>query len=69
MEKTHKTMLSQSIFIIKKIFKNKDNLKTLIKSGKQFKWSKKLYLRKDLNDLYKINNILVKKIRAYNKFM
>ena len=61
LEKTHKIMLSQSKFIIKKIFENKDNFKKLIKNGKQFKWSKKLYLRKDLNNLYKINRYVSKK--------
>ena len=61
LEKTHKIMLSQSKFIIKKIFENKDNFKKLIKNGKQFKWSKKLYLRKDLNNLYKIDRYVSKK--------
>ena len=38
-------MLSQSIFIIKKIFKNKDNLKTLIKS-ETIQMVKKIILEK-----------------------
>ena len=61
LEKTHKIMLSQSIFIISKIFENKDNLSKFLNDGKQFKWSKKLYLRKDLNNLYKINRYINKK--------
>ena len=58
--KTHKNMFLQSKKILTQIFNNPDNLKKFIKINKHEKWSKKLFKRKDLNNLYKIKKKLSK---------
>ena len=53
-------MFLQSKKILTQIFNNPDNLKKFIKINKHEKWSKKLFKRKDLNNLYKIKKKLSK---------
>ena len=53
---TYQHMFSQSKEIINFIFKKKKNIRILIKKNKSKNWSKKLYNRKQLNNLYKINS-------------
>ena len=53
-------MYEQSKEMIHSIIKNKINLDHLVKKNKKFKWSKKLYTRKNLNELYKINSNIKK---------
>ena len=51
--KTYEKQFYQLKRVIKYI--KKDNLKFLIKKNNKYKWSKKLYTRKNLNDLYLID--------------
>ena len=60
LSKTYKIMYEQSKEMIHSIIKNKINLDHLVKKNKKFKWSKKLYTRKNLNELYKINSNIKK---------
>lgn len=62
LEKTHKNMFVQSKKVLNYIFSNSNNLEKLIKLNKNKKWSKRLYKKKDLEKLYKINKrISIKK--------
>jgi len=54
LEKTHKIMFTQSIFVLKKVLSNVDNLRFLIRQNKKIKWSKYLMTRKKLDKLYEI---------------
>ena len=60
LDKTHKNMFLQSKKILTQIFNNQNNLKKFIKINKHQKWSKKLFKRKDLDNLYKIKSKLSK---------
>ena len=51
--KTYEKQFYQFKRVVKYI--KKDNLEFLIKKNKKYKWSKKLYTKKDLNDLYLID--------------
>ena len=53
LEKTYKTQIKQLNQLIKNLISKKFNLNLLIKNKK---WSNKLYLRKNLNELYRIKN-------------
>jgi len=53
-KKTIRTMFYQAKKIINKITSNNNYLTTYVKD-KKLKWSKKIYSRKDLNNLYNIN--------------
>ena len=53
-KKTIRTMFYQAKKIINKIKSNNNYLTTYVKD-KKLKWSKKIYSRKDLNNLYNIN--------------
>jgi methionyl-tRNA formyltransferase len=53
LSKTYLTQLKQLRIIIKFIKKN--NLKYLSNKFKNYKWARKLYTRRDLEELYKIN--------------
>tara|TARA_B100000686_G_scaffold125200_2_gene132672 strand:+ start:14055 stop:15407 length:1353 start_codon:yes stop_codon:yes gene_type:complete len=63
LSQTHKAMYEQSAKIINAIFKEETSINFLKKINKKFHWSKKLYKRKHLNNLYKINHNVEK-----NKF-
>jgi methionyl-tRNA formyltransferase len=68
LEKTYKIQIEQLNQLIKNLIIKKFNLNLLIKNKK---WSKKLYLRKNLEQLYKIKNNITKSefkkiIRATN---
>jgi len=70
LKKTYKIQIRQFNFLINKLIKNNYDLKSF---KKNYQWSSKLYLRKDLEKLYRISpNIkkkeLVKKIRATNTY-
>ena len=66
LNKLHKVQFLQIKSIINSLFKNRENLKFLKQKSKNEKWSKKLYTRKDLNNLYiidpKVNNRKLEKI-------
>jgi|TARA_B100001063_G_scaffold240850_1_gene266701 methionyl-tRNA formyltransferase len=53
LEKTHKNMFLQTKKVLNYLFKNAKNLKKLANKNKDKKWSKKLYKKKDLDNLYK----------------
>jgi methionyl-tRNA formyltransferase len=57
--KTYEKQFYQFKRVIKYI--KKDNLEFLIKKNKKYKWSKKLYNKNDLNDLYLIDVNIKKK--------
>lgn len=52
LEKTHKNMFIQTKKVLDYLFKNAKNLKKLVSKNKYNKWSKKLYKKKDLENLY-----------------
>jgi methionyl-tRNA formyltransferase len=56
LEKTYKLQFKQFKKITNELFKNKENIKNLLKKNKNIKWSKKLYLKKDLMKLYNLAN-------------
>ncbi len=56
LDKTHEIMLKQAKALLKIIFSDTERLDILIKNNKIKKWSKILYKRIDLNNLYKINH-------------
>ena len=69
LEKTHKIMFTQSVYVLKKVLSNVDNLRRLIERNKKIKWSKYLMTRKKLDKLYEIKFPItkadfVKKIRS-----
>ncbi len=53
-KKTHNIMFEQAKFIFKYLL-NKNDLTSLIKKNKNFKWTNKIYTQKDLENLYKID--------------
>ena len=53
LEKTHKNMFIQTKKVLNYLFKNAKNLKKLVSKNKHNKWSKKLFKKKDLDNLYK----------------
>ena len=55
LNKTYKVMYFQAKKIIQNIFKDRSYIKKTLNKKQNFYWSKKLYKRKDLNKLYKIN--------------
>ena len=57
LEKTHKELFKLANDLITKIIKNNKILYNLIKLNKKSKWSKKIYKKKDLDNLYKIKVI------------
>ena len=57
--KTYTKQFGQLKKVVKYIKKN--NLEFLIKKSKKFKWSKKLYTKKDLENIYSINANVKKK--------
>ena len=68
---SYKHQLNQAKKVLSKIFSKNENLKKMIHFNRKIIWSKKLYLRKELNDLYKIKknvkkNKLDRIIRATN---
>lgn len=75
LNKTHKIMLKQAKVLLKIIFSDTEKLDILIKNNKIIKWSKILYKRTDLDNLYKINqNInknkleVIKRATLYKNF-
>jgi methionyl-tRNA formyltransferase len=56
LDKTYKIQLIQFKKLINKLLANKFELKNAIKKNKNIKWSKKLFLRKDLINLYNLSN-------------
>tara|TARA_B110000503_G_C7167009_1_gene422419 strand:+ start:96 stop:782 length:687 start_codon:yes stop_codon:yes gene_type:complete len=81
LEKTYIIQLKQFKKIINKILNKKIKLKKIITINKKIKWSKKLYLKKDLMKLYNLANYikryevtdlfratLTKKFKPYFKF-
>jgi hypothetical protein len=65
---SYKLQLIQFKKIIKKLCLNPNNLKKMIKNSNKEKWSKKLYTRSDLNNLYKMNigyKIKISNIQTY----
>ena len=61
-------MFVQSKKVLNYIFSSSNNLEKLIKLNKDKKWSKKLYKKKDLDKLYKINkNISIKKFELLKR--
>jgi len=61
LNKTYKIMFSLSIFIIKKIIENPENVLKLIKKNIHNKWSNKIYKLKDLDKFYEIHLKIKKK--------
>ena len=57
--KTYEKQFHQLKRVVK--YLKKDNLENLIKKNKKYKWSKKLYTKKNLNDLYLIDIDVKKK--------
>jgi methionyl-tRNA formyltransferase len=55
LKKTSNLQFDQLKKLIKKLRSNTNNLKYMIKKSKKEKWSKKLYTRRQLDDLYRIN--------------
>lgn len=55
LKKTHTVLLFQSKKVIQLLNKDKKNLSKLIKKNKKFKWSKKIYSKKELELFYEIN--------------
>lgn len=71
LSKTHKVLYGQSKEIISAILTNKSSIDSFIKRNKEIKWSRKIYTRKNLDNLYHINsnikkNKLNKLLRACN---
>ncbi len=56
LDKTYKIQLRQFKQLISKLLGNKFDLKNTIKKNKNIKWSKKLFLKKDLLKLYNLSN-------------
>ncbi len=56
LDKTYKIQLKQFKKLINKLLDNNFNLKNIIKKNKNIKWSKKLFLKKDLLKLYNLSN-------------
>ena len=54
LNKTHKIMYTQAIEIVDGILNEKNFIKKLLKKNSQIKWSKKLYTKKQMLELYKI---------------
>ncbi len=54
-KKTHALAYEMFLDFFKEIFKNNVSINTLAKRCKNVKWSKKIYNRKQLNNLYNIN--------------
>ena len=54
-KKTHILIFEMFLDFFEEVFKNRLSIKTLVKRNKNMKWSNKLYNRKQLNDLYKID--------------
>ena len=70
LKKTYDLQFNQFKDIMKKLSENPLNLRKLILSSKKEKWSKKLFTRNDLNNLYKMNNknkIYITDINTYLK--
>ena len=65
MKKTHYQSYMQAKKIISLLSKNNSNIKIMIKNNKKEKWSKKLYTRKNLNDLYVVS-LKIKKNKLKN---
>lgn len=55
LSKTYNTMYFQAKKIIQSVLKDTFDIQKNIKKNKNFKWSKKLYKNKDLENLYKID--------------
>ena len=71
LDKTYRTMLKQSVFIINQIQVDSNFIDKQIKKNNKMKWSKKTKSLKDLNDFYIIDKNIkkrdfLKKIRATN---
>ncbi len=56
LDKTYKIQFTQIKQLINKLLDNKFDLKNTIKKNKNIKWSKKLFLRRDLLKLYNLSN-------------
>ena len=56
LDKTYKIQIIQIKQLINKLLDNKFDLKNAIKKNKDIKWSKKLFLRRDLLKLYNLSN-------------
>ena len=56
LDKTYKIQLTQIKQLINKLLDDKFDLKNTIKKNKNIKWSKKLFLRRDLLKLYNLSN-------------
>lgn len=61
LSKTHKEMYNQFLDIFKKLMSKKNYLNDIIKSKKKIDWSKKLYMKKDMENLYMIKKYVSKK--------
>ena len=81
LDETYKLQVKQFKKIVDQLLKDKVNIKNMIENNKKIRWSKKLYLKKDLVKLYNLtNNIkkyeisdlikatLTKKFKPYFKF-
>tara|TARA_B100000989_G_scaffold80716_1_gene57529 strand:+ start:2174 stop:2845 length:672 start_codon:yes stop_codon:yes gene_type:complete len=69
LNRTHKKMFNKFIQIIKKIYKDKNFIKILLKKENKYRWSKKYYDNKDLDKFYEIkitesSNEIKKKIKS-----
>ena len=67
---SYKLQLIQFKKIIKKLCLNPNNLTKMIKNSNKEKWSKKIYTRSNLNNLYKMNigyKIKISNIQTYLK--
>ena len=56
LKKTYSLQVHQSKMLLKKINSNNKALNIMIEKSKKIKWSKKLYTRRQLDDLYTMNN-------------
>ncbi len=59
--KTYNQMVTQALYVIKKIIHNNNNLKKLIAKNSHIKWSNKIKKIKDLNNFYEIKKNCSKK--------
>lgn len=61
LRQTHQELFNLTLKIINSIYKNKLNIKNMLKKFKNEKWSKKIRNKKDLDNFYKISNSVNKK--------
>jgi|TARA_Y100000294_G_C8463868_1_gene299831 methionyl-tRNA formyltransferase len=71
LKKTYAVSLAQAKRVFSLLFKDKNNLKIMLKMNKKIKWSKKISKLKDLNKFYEIDikstkKQLEKKLKATN---